>query len=86
MVEQDNRTLKEAWRIFEWANQDGFWQANIRSTGKLREKYDDLKAQKQREINQNPKTKQQNEYERKYREAQDFLDQYYSDAAKQAGA
>lgn len=44
MREQDNRTLSEICRVWAWARADTFWQANILSAQKFREKYDQLKA------------------------------------------
>lgn len=42
MRERDGRTRREIADLFAWANADGFWQANILSPGKLREKWDQL--------------------------------------------
>jgi hypothetical protein len=41
----DKRTIEELWRVFEWANTDDFWSANILSPEKLRKKFDQLAAQ-----------------------------------------
>ena len=41
-VEQDKRTHKQLQDVFIWANQDSFWQKNLLSPTKLREKYSDL--------------------------------------------
>lgn len=43
MRERDHRTPENIRATFAWANQDGFWQANILSPGKLREQFDQLK-------------------------------------------
>jgi hypothetical protein len=43
--ERDNRTREEIMRLFAWANADPFWQANILSPAKLREKWDVLTIQ-----------------------------------------
>lgn len=40
--DRDKRTRKEIAGLFRWANNDPFWQLNIRSPGKLRAKWDDL--------------------------------------------
>ena len=42
MREQDGRTDEDIRDLFGRANQDPFWQTNILSPDKLREKYDDL--------------------------------------------
>lgn len=42
MRERDNRTHEEIQHVFDWANNDHFWQTNIRSPEKLREKFDEL--------------------------------------------
>lgn len=42
MVQQDNRTIKEIWELWQWIRQDSFWSKNILSTDKLREKFDQL--------------------------------------------
>ena len=48
MRERDHRSLAEIWDLFTWANQDSFWGANILSPGKLREKWPQLEAQRNR--------------------------------------
>ena len=40
--EIDNIPMDEISRVFMWANQDSFWQTNIQSPKKLREKYPTL--------------------------------------------
>jgi|TARA_R110000803_G_scaffold99742_2_gene167876 hypothetical protein len=35
----DERTPREICEVFKWANEDSFWQSNILSPSKLREKY-----------------------------------------------
>lgn len=42
MREQDGRTHNEICAMFDWANKDSFWRANVRSPVKLREKWEDL--------------------------------------------
>lgn len=44
--EQDKRTHDEIKDLFEWANRDAFWRANILSPKKLREKWDQLEAKR----------------------------------------
>ena len=42
MRQIDDRTHREIAKLFDLANRDGFWCENIRSPGKLREKWEDL--------------------------------------------
>jgi len=42
MVEQDDRTVKEIWSLWQKAHNDNFWKSNVLSTSKLREKFDQL--------------------------------------------
>ena len=42
MRERDRRTHREICELFAWANADAFWQKNILSPGKLRERWDQL--------------------------------------------
>jgi len=44
MRERDNRTLSDICAVWAFARKDAFWQQNILSAEKLREKYDQLKA------------------------------------------
>lgn len=44
--EVDNRSHREICELFQWANRDPFWQANILSPRKLREKWDQLAMKK----------------------------------------
>jgi hypothetical protein len=44
MVEIDKRSEKDIKRVIDFATSDTFWQANILSAGKLREKFDTLDA------------------------------------------
>lgn len=48
MIRLDNRNPKDIKELFEWAQEDGFWCANIRSPRKLREKWDSLELQRNR--------------------------------------
>ena len=45
LSERDGKSHPEIIELFEWANQDHFWQANILSPRKLREKWDVLVLQ-----------------------------------------
>lgn len=42
MIRIDGRTPDEIRAVIEWTQQDTFWMNNILSTGKLREKFDQL--------------------------------------------
>jgi hypothetical protein len=44
LVERDGRTHEQILDLFTWASRNAFWAANIRSPGKLREKWDQLEA------------------------------------------
>jgi len=41
----DGKTVEEVYRVMEWVYQDDFWNVNIRSPEKLREKWDTLYLQ-----------------------------------------
>jgi len=45
MREKDNRELKEIKDVIDWCQADPFWQGNILSPKKLREKFDQLTIQ-----------------------------------------
>ena len=49
LSERDGKSPPEIIELFEWANQDRFWQANILSPRKLREKWDVLVLQRNRQ-------------------------------------
>ena len=49
LSERDGKIHPEIIELFEWANQDRFWQANILSPRKLREKWDVLVLQRNRQ-------------------------------------
>lgn len=42
LVEQDQRTHEEIWKLWKKVHRDEFWRKNILSTAKLREKFDQL--------------------------------------------
>lgn len=50
MRERDGRTYEQIEFLIGWAQKNTFWQANILSTKKLREKFDTLVAQVKREV------------------------------------
>lgn len=45
MLDTDGRTLADAMAAIDWSQQDAFWQSNILSMPKLREKFDTLRLQ-----------------------------------------
>lgn len=49
MMTQDGRTEEQISRVIDWSQNDSFWYANVRSTKKLREKYDEMYAQAHRQ-------------------------------------
>jgi hypothetical protein len=51
MIRLDHRMPENIEGIIRWARADSFWQANILSAKKLREKFDTLEAQSQRKTN-----------------------------------
>jgi hypothetical protein len=44
--ERDSKSDSEIRSLFEWANEDDFWSANILSPGKLRKQWDQLAAKR----------------------------------------
>lgn len=50
MHELDKRSKEDIRDVIDWATQDSFWQANILSAKKLREKFDTLQAQMNRKV------------------------------------
>lgn len=50
MIRLDKRKPEEIRSLFNWAQENSFWCANIRSPRKLREKWDTLELQRDREI------------------------------------
>jgi phage replication O-like protein O len=51
LMRVDNKSPPEIHEMILWATEHDFWSANILSAGKLREKWDDLHAQKNRRSN-----------------------------------
>ncbi|MGP5579771.1 hypothetical protein ACTXOF_04420 [Glutamicibacter arilaitensis] len=45
MLDTDGRTLADVMAAIDWSQQDAFWQSNILSMPKLREKFDTLRLQ-----------------------------------------
>lgn len=54
MRERDKRTHRAMCELFAWANADEFWQANILSPGKLRQKWDRLVLARRRACGDRP--------------------------------
>ena len=57
--ENDGVNLRDAWRVFTWANSDDFWQKNILSADKFRKQYAQLSA---KAPNQQPAQVQRKEF------------------------
>ncbi len=55
MRERDNRVPEDIRAVFEWANADSFWQSNILSPAKLREKFDQLNLKRKNPSNESHK-------------------------------
>ncbi len=49
MVRLDNRSVEDIEKVIRWCQNDGFWQNNILSAVKLRDKYDQLKLKMESE-------------------------------------
>ncbi|MFN6687545.1 phage replisome organizer N-terminal domain-containing protein [Enterococcus gallinarum] len=52
MIEIDKRTEDQVSRMIDWSQKNSFWSTNILSARKLREKYDTMAAQANREYKQ----------------------------------
>lgn len=50
LIRVDQRDPAEALAVLEWATSNAFWQPNILSLPKFREKYDQLRLQREREL------------------------------------
>lgn len=48
MIDRDGRDAREAERLIRWAQASDFWQSNVMSMAKFREKYDTLRLQADR--------------------------------------
>lgn len=49
MLDRDDRTAEQVHAAIDWSQDDDFWRSNILSMPKLREKYDQLRLQAQRQ-------------------------------------
>lgn len=49
LIDNDKRDPREAWTLIEWSQASPFWQANVMSMPKFREKYDTLRLQSGRD-------------------------------------
>ena len=54
LLDRDKRTEADVLRAIDWCQGDEFWRANILSMPKLRQKYDTLRLQAQRQGNVHP--------------------------------
>jgi hypothetical protein len=57
MLDRDERTEDDVHGAIDWCQNDEFWRGNVLSVPKLREKYDQLRLQAQRQ--QRPTTRAQ---------------------------
>lgn len=57
MVELDNRTVDQVKKMIDWCQKDSFWNANILSAKKLREKFDVMVRQANRKSTFNNRSK-----------------------------
>ncbi|MEI5991407.1 hypothetical protein A5881_002942 [Enterococcus termitis] len=54
MIERDKRTEEQVRKMIEWCQADNFWSGNILSAKKLREKYDTMAKQANRQYQRQP--------------------------------
>ena len=73
MRERDNRTLSDICAVWTFARQDVFWQQNILSAEKLREKYDQLKAKMRAPHATRQPNRRESLAERSWRESEEIL-------------
>ncbi|MGU3355416.1 DNA replication protein DnaD [Bacillus sp. M5A3_1b] len=66
MREKDNRELKEIKDVIDWCQADPFWQGNILSPKKLREKFDQLTIQMKSRKGANNNAESDNSSARRY--------------------
>lgn len=52
LLDRDGRSVRQVKAAIDWATEDSFWRANILSMAKLREKYEQLRLQAQRDHGQ----------------------------------
>lgn len=65
MKRLDNRTEEQIQKVLDYATTNSFWKSNIRSTKKLREKFEILYAQIMRGPDRKPVVKNNNNFERR---------------------
>ena len=58
LIRKDKRDIKEIEKVIEFSQTNDFWKSNIRSTKKLREKYETLFLQMQEKQNKKNNEKQ----------------------------
>lgn len=51
LIDKDQRPPEEIHRLIDWCQAHAFWQSNVLSMPKLREKYDQLRLQSRRDTN-----------------------------------
>ncbi|MFC9973597.1 hypothetical protein ACFVH6_22150 [Spirillospora sp. NPDC127200] len=74
MIDKDGRTEEDIHTAIAWCQNHDFWRANVMSLPKLREKYDQLSLQAQRDGNVTPISRGQNRPATGTRRAQQALD------------
>lgn len=57
LIHRDGRTFEEIYSVIEWCQESDFWQNNVLSTEKLRDKFDQLYMKMKGEINGTSKVK-----------------------------
>jgi hypothetical protein len=76
LIETDHRPVQQAHQLIDWCQQDSFWNSNIQSMPKFREKYDALRLKAEQA---NPRSKaQQNQ------DANEQMVRRYAEDARQA--
>jgi len=73
MIRKDNRAPGEIEKVIRWSQADSFWQNNILSTSKLREKFDQMWLK----INSKPQEKGNSYDPTKFHIGTDFADKDY---------
>jgi len=73
MLRQDHRVSGEIEKVIRWSQADSFWQNNILSTSKLREKFDQIWLK----INSKPQEKGNSYDPARFRIGTDFADKDY---------
>ncbi|MDF2510442.1 MAG: hypothetical protein K0S04_308 [Herbinix sp.] len=82
MLRLDKRPQDVVYKVLEYARTDNFWKANIRSTSKLREKYETLYSQMVNKKSQQPKPQQTQQNKFNNHERREYSDQAMSEIEK----